>query len=217
MELFAHGSHFLTDSHSLASALARMRLESHRSPGVFQQIWLAFRWGLTYRLYTLASQIRGVKMRIEVRWTILRFKPTIHKGFTDSNGRAPPCIVHHTVKFRPRYAVDIPWNFRVLTIKPLRISMAQTPSTNRPMNWIVQRHHYINWSFYLGLHQVDLHLSTVGLCHQMPIRRSCFCRVPSPSLRDVLVFVVTFCRSLYVVIKQSILHCTVFCFVSKVI
>ncbi|KAH8983186.1 hypothetical protein EDB92DRAFT_1605835 [Lactarius akahatsu] len=51
---------------TLASDLARMRLESHRSPGFFQQIWLAFRWCLTYRLYTLASQIRAVKMRIEI-------------------------------------------------------------------------------------------------------------------------------------------------------
>jgi len=68
MELFTHESRLLTDSHSLASDLARMRIDSHRSPGLFQQICLAFRCGLAYRLYSLASQIRAVKMRVEVRW-----------------------------------------------------------------------------------------------------------------------------------------------------
>ncbi|KAI9454577.1 hypothetical protein BJY52DRAFT_721149 [Lactarius psammicola] len=51
---------------NLASDLARMRIESHRSPGFFQQIWLAFRCNLTYRLYSLASQIGAVKMRVEI-------------------------------------------------------------------------------------------------------------------------------------------------------
>jgi hypothetical protein len=85
---FAHRNRLLTDSHSLASDFSRMRSESHRSPGFFQQIWLAFKCGLTYRLYSLASKIRAVKMRVEVRWVTLRFYPTIDKGFTDSNGRA---------------------------------------------------------------------------------------------------------------------------------
>ncbi|KAH9029877.1 hypothetical protein EDB85DRAFT_1965274 [Lactarius pseudohatsudake] len=106
---------------NLETDLARMRIESHRSPRFFQQIWLASRWGLTYRLYSLTSQIRAVKMRIEI--------------VMDE---------HHLAL---------------------------------PMNWIVRRRHYINWSFCLGFHQVDLHLSTVSLCHQIPNRRSCFCCV----------------------------------------
>ena len=64
---FTRRSCLLIDRHSLASDLARMRIESHLSPGFFPQIWLAFRFGLTYRLYSLASEIRAVKMRVEVR------------------------------------------------------------------------------------------------------------------------------------------------------
>jgi hypothetical protein len=57
----------LTDLHSLADDLARMRIQSHHSPGFFQQTELGFRRGLTYRLYLLSSRIRAVKIRIEVR------------------------------------------------------------------------------------------------------------------------------------------------------
>ena|SRR6266702_76011 len=92
MELFIRGSRLLTHSHSLAADLARMRIESHRSPGFFQQTGLAFRRGLTYRLYSLSSKIRDVKMRVEVRWTTLRFYPTNDEGFTVSDGRATPCL-----------------------------------------------------------------------------------------------------------------------------
>ncbi|KAH9175021.1 hypothetical protein EDB89DRAFT_1949246 [Lactarius sanguifluus] len=54
------------DLESFASELARMRIHSHRSPGLFQQIRLAVRHRLTYRLYSLSSQISAVKLRIEL-------------------------------------------------------------------------------------------------------------------------------------------------------
>ncbi len=100
MELFTRGCHLLTDLHSLAADLARMRIESHRSPGFFQQTGLAFRHGLTYRLYSLSSKIRDVKMRVEVRWTTLRFYPTDDKGFTVGDGRATPCLAPHSASCR---------------------------------------------------------------------------------------------------------------------
>ncbi|KAI9448678.1 hypothetical protein BJY52DRAFT_306544 [Lactarius psammicola] len=49
-----------------AGNLARMRIESHRSPGFFQQIVLAFRRGFhTQALFTLVA-IGAVKMRVEL-------------------------------------------------------------------------------------------------------------------------------------------------------
>ncbi|KAH9024289.1 hypothetical protein EDB84DRAFT_1507179 [Lactarius hengduanensis] len=50
-----------------ASELARMRIHSHRSPGLFQQIRLTVQHRLTYRLYSLSSQISAVRLRVE-RW-----------------------------------------------------------------------------------------------------------------------------------------------------
>ena len=88
MEVFTRRSRALIDSHSLASDLAQMRIQSNRSTGLSQYIWLAFRCGLTYRLHSLASQIRAVKMRMEVRWVALRFYLTTDKGFIDINRRA---------------------------------------------------------------------------------------------------------------------------------
>lgn len=44
-----------------------MRIKSHISPGLFQQIQLAVQHRLTYRLYSLSSQIGAVSLRVEVR------------------------------------------------------------------------------------------------------------------------------------------------------
>ncbi|KAH9006236.1 hypothetical protein EDB86DRAFT_3070268 [Lactarius hatsudake] len=54
------------DLESFASELARMRIHSHRSPGLFQQIRLAVQHRLTYRLYSLSSQIGAVRLRVEL-------------------------------------------------------------------------------------------------------------------------------------------------------
>lgn len=115
---FTDRSCLLTDWHSLASDFSHMRIESHRSPGFFQQICLAFRCSLTYRLYCLASEIRAVKMRVEVRWVTPYFFPTADEGFTDSHGRATSWFGHHSAKCLWRsytsssswYAVDKSWN-----------------------------------------------------------------------------------------------------------
>ncbi|KAH9051002.1 hypothetical protein EDB83DRAFT_2317086 [Lactarius deliciosus] len=65
-------SDYWVDLEILASRFARMRIESHRSPGVFPQIWLAVRHGLTCRLYSLASQIRAVGHGVEVAMDLRR-------------------------------------------------------------------------------------------------------------------------------------------------
>ena len=57
-------SHF----YSFASELARMRIQSHRSPRLLQQIRLAIRHRLTYRLYSLSSEIGAIRLRVEVRF-----------------------------------------------------------------------------------------------------------------------------------------------------
>lgn len=53
-------------SHSFANQLQRMRTESQRSPGIFQQLLLAVRYRLTYKLYMLSSQVEDVKIKVEV-------------------------------------------------------------------------------------------------------------------------------------------------------
>ncbi|KAI9441572.1 hypothetical protein H4582DRAFT_2096925 [Lactarius indigo] len=54
------------DLESFASELARMRIHSHRSPELFQQIRLAVLHRLTYRLYSLSSQIGAARLRVEL-------------------------------------------------------------------------------------------------------------------------------------------------------
>jgi len=44
----------------------QMRTESHRSPGFFQQFYLLFLCGLTWRLYHLKSQVDAIRRRIEL-------------------------------------------------------------------------------------------------------------------------------------------------------
>jgi hypothetical protein len=43
-------------------------MECHCAPGMLQQLWLAVRYGLTYKLFTLSSRIEAIKVKIEVRW-----------------------------------------------------------------------------------------------------------------------------------------------------
>ena len=69
-------SHF----YSFASELARMRIQSHRSPRLFQQIWLAIRHRLTYRLYSLSSEIGAVRLRVEVRFGSPVMSLPVYKG-----------------------------------------------------------------------------------------------------------------------------------------
>ena len=62
----------LTHKHSLADQFARVRIDSHRSPGLFPQIWLAVRHGYTCKLYSLGSRVEALRLKVEVRWAALR-------------------------------------------------------------------------------------------------------------------------------------------------
>jgi hypothetical protein len=44
-----------------------MRIESNLSPGLFPQLRLAVRHGLTRKLYFLASQAEAIRLEVEVR------------------------------------------------------------------------------------------------------------------------------------------------------
>ncbi|KAI0295222.1 hypothetical protein BC826DRAFT_1008920 [Russula brevipes] len=50
----------------LGNQFLQMRVESHRSPGFFQQLRLVFLCGLTYRLCTLSSRIESTKLEVEL-------------------------------------------------------------------------------------------------------------------------------------------------------
>src|SRR6266851_4150632 len=56
---------------SWANRLARMRMETNRARGTFQQLRLATQRRLTWRLYSLYYRIETLKSRLEVCWTSL--------------------------------------------------------------------------------------------------------------------------------------------------
>ena len=57
----------LTDPHSYSNQFLRIRMESHRAPGILQQLRLAVQYGLTCKLYMLSSQVMATKVEIKVR------------------------------------------------------------------------------------------------------------------------------------------------------
>jgi len=59
-------SRYGEDLERFTSELALMRTISHRSPKPFQQIQLAVQHRLTFRLYSLSSQIDAVRVRVEL-------------------------------------------------------------------------------------------------------------------------------------------------------
>ena len=63
----------LTDQHSCASEFLQTRMESHRAPGILQQLWLATRYGLTWKLYTLSSRVDIIRIKVEVCWNAILF------------------------------------------------------------------------------------------------------------------------------------------------
>jgi hypothetical protein len=67
--------HHLTEQTycSCATEHLQIRMESHRAPGVLQQLRLAVWYSLTFRLYTLSSRVKAIKMKIEVCWNALLF------------------------------------------------------------------------------------------------------------------------------------------------
>jgi hypothetical protein len=57
----------LTDRHSYSNQFLRIRMESHRAPGILQQLRLAVQYGLTCKLYILSSRVEAIKVEIKVR------------------------------------------------------------------------------------------------------------------------------------------------------
>ena len=66
---------------SCATDFLVIQMESHRSPGILQQLVLAVRLGLTYKMYDLSLRITAIRTEVQVRWHILVY-PT-----TDDGGR----------------------------------------------------------------------------------------------------------------------------------
>ncbi|KAF8504695.1 hypothetical protein F5888DRAFT_1657759 [Russula emetica] len=64
----------------------QMRTESHRSPGFFQQFYLLFLCGLTWRLYHLKSQVDAIRRRIEVELINLLHSPPTDETFPAGRG-----------------------------------------------------------------------------------------------------------------------------------
>jgi len=58
--------------YSFENELLHMRVESHRSPAIYQQLLRAVRSGLTYRLYALSLRIDAIKVKLEASGADLR-------------------------------------------------------------------------------------------------------------------------------------------------
>src|SRR6266566_8378803 len=63
----------LTDQRSCANEFLQIRMESHRAPGILQQLRLAVWYGLTCKLYLLSLRVEAIKIKIEVCWNALLF------------------------------------------------------------------------------------------------------------------------------------------------
>ena len=72
----------------LFNQFLRIRMESHRAPGILQQIRLAVQCGLTCKLYTLSSRVVAIKVEIKVGYTFFYFILTINEGILASYRRA---------------------------------------------------------------------------------------------------------------------------------
>ena len=87
----------LTSSHSYSSQFLRIRIESHRAPGILQQLWLAAQYGLTCKLCTLSSRVVAIKVEIKVRYTLFFFIPTFNEGVLAGYERATAYVTYqHT-------------------------------------------------------------------------------------------------------------------------
>jgi len=59
-------SEYAATLESFENQFLRMRVESHRSPAIYQQLLHAIRSGLTYRLYVLSLRIDAIKLKLEL-------------------------------------------------------------------------------------------------------------------------------------------------------
>ena len=57
----------LTNRHSYSNQFLRVRMESHRAPGMLQQLRLAVQYGQTCKLYMLSLRVVAIKVEIKVR------------------------------------------------------------------------------------------------------------------------------------------------------
>jgi hypothetical protein len=53
--------------HSFRNQVVRFRTESHRSPGILQQLKLVFLSRFPYKLYAISAQIEAIRLKVEVR------------------------------------------------------------------------------------------------------------------------------------------------------
>jgi hypothetical protein len=56
----------LTDHYSYSSQFLRIRIESHRAPGILQQLRFAVQYGITCKLYILSLRVVAIKVEIKV-------------------------------------------------------------------------------------------------------------------------------------------------------
>jgi hypothetical protein len=67
---------------SSTNQFTRMRMESNHAPMIFQQLRLTIQRGLAYRLYSLYSQIKATKSKLEVCRITLLTHHTFNHGIS---------------------------------------------------------------------------------------------------------------------------------------
>jgi hypothetical protein len=95
----------VADRHSSANQFLEARTDSQRSPRIFQQLLLAARHGMTYKLYALSSRIEAVKVQLEVGWNTFVIYPMSnrHLSWLWTNNdlrRSPPYRAPHQYSCR---------------------------------------------------------------------------------------------------------------------
>lgn len=85
----------LTGRHSFANQLLQMRTESQRAPGIFQQLVLAVRYRLTYKIYTLSLHVDDMKIKVEVNWSALLTSSASDSGVLAGSRRTAACVAYH--------------------------------------------------------------------------------------------------------------------------
>jgi len=61
-----HASEYVATLATLENEFLRIRVESHRSPAIYQQLLRAIWSGLTYKLYALSLRVDAIKVKLEL-------------------------------------------------------------------------------------------------------------------------------------------------------
>jgi len=77
---------------SCANEFLRIRMESHQAPGILQQLWLAVWYGLTCKLYMLASQVEAIKIKIELAMDEREYTSRTRPDTQSTTDIAPPTL-----------------------------------------------------------------------------------------------------------------------------